>query len=149
MELADADGITVALTCVELWPRGVIVDLEGVRSPLREELDAEYTAIVGRWTEHLKVARAAGAEPEWWPSPPGELLMRLPLTICDDADTVYRPLSKQAGGTGTEWLSRWVFAPRPPIEPTLLIVTVEGADCARHTVDVALRAPSRGPGPTP
>lgn len=138
MELADADGITVALTGIELWPHLVIVHLEGVRSPLRDELDAAYAAAFERWAEHLKASRAAGEEPRPPPAMPGELLMRLPLTLADDAGTVYRRRFGRAGGSNTEWLSQWGFAPAPPAEATRLIVTVEGHDCMRHALDVAL-----------
>ena len=138
MELVDADGITVALTAVELWPQVVIVHLEGVRSPLRDERDARHVAAFEQWAEHVRASRAAGEEPQPPPAMPGELLMRLPLTLADDAGTVYRRSFARAGGSGTEWLSQWAFAPGPPAEAKRLTVTVEGRDCVRHALDVAL-----------
>ncbi len=139
--LVDVDGVTVVLTAVELWTHKVVIHLQAASSPRRDELDAEHRAAFARWTERAEAARAAGDEPPWPPPHGGALHMGLPLTLSDDAGTDYVSRGTQGGGTGTEWLSRWEFAPGVPDGATRLTVTVAGAGSRRHTCDVALPEP--------
>jgi len=133
--LADADGITVILTTVELWTSGTFVRLAGLRSAHSDELDARFEEDLAGWVKYAPADPASGAT---HPRQPGELLTRLPLTLSDDVGTLYHSPGRLAGGTGTEWRAEWRFEPGVPQQTTRLTVTVEGAHSEQTKHDLAL-----------
>lgn len=136
--LADVEGITVILTTVELWTSATFVRLAGLRNAHTDELDARFKEDMEGWVPYARANQVSGSSGRRPPPQPGEILMRLPLTLCDDTGTTYAAPSRSAGGSGTEWRAEWRFEPGVPRQATRLTVTVEGSDGPATSHEIAL-----------
>lgn len=104
---------------------------------------AAFEAAFTAWSEiRGSDGRPVGAPP----AQPAEFLHDLGLELADDASTTYAFVSRQAGGSGTERAGSWKFAPAPPTNATVLMLSTTSGDRA------ALHIPAAGssaPGPRP
>jgi hypothetical protein len=111
--LVDVHGITLVVTSVELWADVVIVRIGGLPSDESDRRIAEAEAARRAWSP------GSGEEPPT----PWDDFRGLAIGVRDDVGTNYRIRGGSAGGTGTEWHMEWRYAPAPPEEAEVLLVT--------------------------
>ncbi|HWK29075.1 MAG TPA: hypothetical protein VNS09_21115 [Solirubrobacter sp.] len=113
LPLAEIGGVTVTLSELVATENTLKVKAAAVPNEVTERLDAKYHAAFRRWADQRSVA---GSEDVLPPPPrqPAELLLALQVSVTDDIGTDYALVSRQAGGTGTDWDAEWTFRPTVP-----------------------------------
>ncbi|MBE2316687.1 hypothetical protein DVA67_011935 [Solirubrobacter sp. CPCC 204708] len=136
--MTEIDGIEVWLERVTLRSDAVAVALRAQQNDATRTLDSRYEAVFEAWAEMAQKDRQRGRKLSGQPpAQPGEWLAEIPLHLGDDAGTKYRPVKRQAAGTGTEWEATWVFSPAPAERATAISIWVGDPD-DRSRVHVTL-----------
>ncbi|MFI6163004.1 hypothetical protein ACIA59_24020 [Micromonospora haikouensis] len=125
--IAELDDIGVHLLTVETWTDRVTVRLVAAGTgTVRQRMDSREVDLID-WTRR----RNAGSD-EPPPKTPGEELMdALTVEITDELGTAYCWVGKSGGGSGTELLAEWYFAPALPSQAPSVTVTVTTAGGAQ------------------
>lgn len=133
--LYSGDDVSVAIVSVEVWRDRIGVRLAAVHDDATRRLDEEYRRGLQLYEDEMNdPARRAEAIA---PIDPSEALLQLALTLTDDRNTLYRPLTRSAGGTDNEWRSDWYFGPGPPVDAARLELSL-----GPQTIGIALGSTS-------
>jgi hypothetical protein len=111
--LVDVHGVTLVVTSVELWSGVVVVRLGGLPSDEADQRVIEAEAARRAWTPGSGEA----------PPTPWDDLHGVAIGLRDDLGTRYGTRGGSMGGTGVEWQMEWRFAPAPPEQAEVLLVT--------------------------
>jgi hypothetical protein len=133
--VATIDGVDVHLLTVESWADRVAVRLVGAPTEQARPLIAAHHVAMDEWA----VRRRAGRDEPPPAEPAQKIHESLRLHLDDGTGTAFRLISAQCGGTGTEWLCEWFFAPAVASAAkrlTLKVTTIDGG-ASTHTFDFA------------
>ncbi len=122
VELAEKDGLVLVLTGVLSGKERVELHAELREDALSAQRLAEHADAMQRWAEDVN-GPIDLREP---PLQPVDAFGGLRVSVSDDAGTGYRWMGSRMGGTGTEPLVVWKFAPSVPLGVTEVRVSIDG-----------------------
>jgi hypothetical protein len=137
-ELGQIDGLAVTLDSIELEGDATVLHLARRENAATARLDAAYEEAFLQWAEVVKDQKASGTRADPPPPQPGERMLGVSLVLHDDVGTDYAIALRWAGGSGTEWLAGWRFAPRVPAGATRLLVSAHTAHGSKE-LEIRLR----------